>query len=75
MLEFGARQILDMFSPSNFILTNPEILRHTLSKGGMNLVRGNIAEDWDRGISGKKPVGTEDFVAGRISRSRATRSS
>ena len=67
MVEFGSRQILDMFSPSNFILTNPEILRHTFSKGGMNLVRGlqNLAEDWERSVSGKKPVGTENFVVGR----------
>lgn len=67
MVEFGSRQILDMFSPSNFVLTNPEILRHTSSKGGMNLVTGlqNLAEDWERTISGKKPVGTENFMVGR----------
>lgn len=67
MVEFGSRQMLDMFSPSNFLLTNPEVLRHTVSKGGMNLVSGlrNLAEDWERAVSGKKPVGTEDFVVGR----------
>ncbi len=67
MVEFGSRQILDMFSPSNFALTNPEILRYTLSNGGMNLGTGlqNLAEDWERTISGKKPVGTENFVVGR----------
>ena len=67
MVEFGSRQILDMFSPSNFILTNPEVLRHTFNKGGMNLVSGfeNLVEDWERAISGKKPVGTENFVVGR----------
>ncbi len=67
MVEFAARQMLDMASPSNFPLTNPEILRHTLSKGGMNLVTGmrNLVEDWERAISGKKPVGTENFVVGR----------
>jgi len=33
----------------------------------MNLVRGlqNLVEDWERSISGKKPVGTENFVVGR----------
>ena len=53
------RQILDMVSPSNFLLTNPEILQHTLRNGGMNLVSGfqNLMEDWERAISGKKPVG------------------
>ena len=67
MIEFTSRQMLDMISPSNFPLTNPEILRHTASKGGMNLVSGfqNMIEDWERAVSGKKPVGTEKFVVGR----------
>jgi polyhydroxyalkanoate synthase len=67
MVEFTSRQILDTFSPSNFILTNPEVLQHTFKNGGMNLVRGfqNLVEDWERSVSGKKPVGTENFVVGR----------
>jgi polyhydroxyalkanoate synthase len=67
MVEFASRQFLDMVSPSNFLLTNPEVLRHTASKGGMNLVSGfqNLMEDWERAVSGKKPVGTEQFVIGR----------
>ncbi len=67
MVEFGARQALDMFSPSNFILTNPEILQRTVSAGGMNLARGaqNLVEDWERAVSGKKPIGAEAFVVGR----------
>ena len=62
-----SRQILDMVSPSNFLPTNPEVLRITAAKGGMNLVSGleNFAEDWERAISGKKPVGTEKFMVGR----------
>ncbi len=67
MVEFMSRQILDMLSPSNFLLTNPEVLRQTVSNGGMNLVSGlrNLTEDWERAVSGKKPVGTENFVVGR----------
>jgi len=67
MVEFTSRQILDTFSPSNFILTNPEVLGHTFKNGGMNLVRGlqNLVEDWERSVSGKKPVGTENFMVGR----------
>ena len=67
MVEFAARQILDVLSPSNFLLTNPEILRQTLSKGGANLVSGgrNLVEDWERAVSGKRPVGSEKFVVGR----------
>ena len=67
MVEFVSRQVLDMVSPSNFLPTNPEALQHTLSKGGMNLLSGlrNLAEDWERSVSGKKPVGAENFVVGR----------
>jgi polyhydroxyalkanoate synthase len=67
MVEFGARQILDMFAPSNFPLTNPEIFRRTISTGGLNLARGfqNLLEDWDRAVSGRGPVGSENFVVGR----------
>jgi polyhydroxyalkanoate synthase len=67
MVEFVSRQILDMFSPSNFLVTNPEVLHHTVSKGGMNLIGGvqNLVEDWERTVSGKKPVGAENFVVGK----------
>jgi polyhydroxyalkanoate synthase len=67
MVEFGSRQFLDMISPSNFVLTNPHALRQTMAKGGMNLIQGfqNLAEDWERAISGNKPIGSEQFVVGR----------
>ena len=67
MMDFVSRQMLDMFSPSNFLLTNPELFRHTVSKGGQNLVSGlrNLMQDLERTASGKKPVGTEDYVVGR----------
>ncbi|HVI11972.1 MAG TPA: poly-beta-hydroxybutyrate polymerase N-terminal domain-containing protein, partial [Pseudolabrys sp.] len=67
MLEFGARQLLDMIAPPNFPMTNPEILERTISTGGLNLVRGaqHFIEDWERAISGKKPIGTERFTVGR----------
>jgi polyhydroxyalkanoate synthase len=67
MVAFVARQILDIFAPSNFPLTNPEVLKKTVSTGGMNLAGGlrNFVEDWERTIGRKKPVGTENFVVGR----------
>ncbi|MGL4405958.1 MAG: PHA/PHB synthase family protein [Notoacmeibacter sp.] len=45
--EFYARQIASALSPSNFVLTNPELLRETVSSNGENLVRGvkMLAED------------------------------
>lgn len=35
VVEFAARQILDMVSPSNFIMTNPELLERTIAEGGI----------------------------------------
>ena len=45
--EFYVRQIANAISPSNFVLTNPEILRETMSSHAGNLVRGMhmLAED------------------------------
>ena len=67
IVTFAMRQILDILSPSNFPLTNPEVLRRTLSEGGQNFARGiqYFFEDWERAIAGRKPVGTEAFAVGR----------
>jgi polyhydroxyalkanoate synthase len=67
LVEFASRQILDMFAPSNFLFTNPELLRRTFEQGGANLLRGahNLMEDWQRAVDGKKPAGTEDYEVGR----------
>ncbi|MBX9711447.1 MAG: class I poly(R)-hydroxyalkanoic acid synthase [Xanthobacteraceae bacterium] len=49
--EFYVRQIGNAIAPSNFIFTNPEILRQTLATNGENLVRGMqmLAEDVSAG--------------------------
>src|SRR5205823_4496677 len=49
--EFYMRQIANAVSPSNFVLTNPELLRETLSSNAENLVRGMqmLAEDIEAG--------------------------
>jgi polyhydroxyalkanoate synthase len=67
VVSFVARQLLDMTSPSNFIWTNPQLLKCTLEQGGANLVRGavNAVEDWERAIAGRPPVGSEAFQPGR----------
>lgn len=66
VVEFAARQILDMIAPSNFLMTNPELQQKTLEQGGMNFVRGaqNFAKDFEQTISGKMPSGTEAFKPG-----------
>ncbi|HEX4077372.1 MAG TPA: class I poly(R)-hydroxyalkanoic acid synthase [Rhizomicrobium sp.] len=50
-IEFYTKQFADAFAPTNFVLTNPEVLRATLQSNGENLVRGlkNLLEDLDRG--------------------------
>jgi polyhydroxyalkanoate synthase len=49
--DFYMRQIANAVSPSNFVLTNPELLRETLSSNAENLVRGMhmLAEDIEAG--------------------------
>lgn len=50
-IQFYTKQFADALAPTNFILTNPEVLRATLQSNGENLVRGlgNLLEDLDRG--------------------------
>ncbi|HEY2756097.1 MAG TPA: class I poly(R)-hydroxyalkanoic acid synthase [Pseudolabrys sp.] len=49
--EFYVKQIANAISPSNFVLTNPELLRETLSSNAENLVRGMhmLSEDIEAG--------------------------
>jgi len=63
---FVVRQWLDMFSPSNFLLTNPEILTATARQGGANLVRGGVlaVQDALRRVAGERPPGTRDYPVG-----------
>lgn len=50
-VDFYTRQFVDALSPSNFVGTNPEVLRTTLESGGENLIQGleNLIEDMERG--------------------------
>jgi len=50
-VNFYTRQYIDALSPSNFALTNPQVLRETLQSGGQNLVKGlnNLLADIERG--------------------------
>src|SRR5689334_21311854 len=49
--EFYVSQITNAMAPSNFVLTNPEVLRETLAQNGDNLARGMsmLAEDIESG--------------------------
>ncbi len=50
-VDFYTRQFVDAMSPSNFLLTNPEVLRRTAETGGENLLKGlsNLLTDLERG--------------------------
>jgi polyhydroxyalkanoate synthase len=67
--EFYVRQIANAFSPSNFVFTNPEILRETLSSNAENLVRGMamLSEDIEAGHGNLKIRQTDpsQFEVGR----------
>jgi polyhydroxyalkanoate synthase len=49
--QFYVRQLASAFSPSNFVATNPELLRKTIEENGENLARGMrmLAEDIEAG--------------------------
>jgi polyhydroxyalkanoate synthase len=66
VVNFVGRQMLDMISPSNFAVTNPEVLDRTMHEGGANLVRGalNAMEDMARHLLGERPAGLERFRVG-----------
>ena len=50
-VQFYTRQFVDAMAPTNFVHTNPTVLKATLDSGGDNLVRGlqNLLEDLERG--------------------------
>ena len=67
--EFYVKQIANAISPSNFVLTNPELLRETLAANGENLVHGMrmLGEDIKAGHGHLKITQTdfEKFEVGR----------
>jgi polyhydroxyalkanoate synthase len=49
--DFYTRQYIDALSPSNFIMTNPEVIKETIDSKGKNLLTGleNLLKDMDKG--------------------------
>jgi polyhydroxyalkanoate synthase len=66
-VDFYSRQFIDAMSPSNFLLTNPEVLRKTAETGGENLIKGlnNLLADLERG-KGNLRIKMTDMEAFRI---------
>jgi polyhydroxyalkanoate synthase subunit PhaC len=67
--EFYLKQVASALSPSNFPLTNPEVLRETFASSGNNLVQGmaNLAHDMEKSgdILSISQTDTEAFEVGR----------
>jgi polyhydroxyalkanoate synthase len=70
--RFYVKQVCDAISPSNFILTNPELFRETVASNGENLVRGMkmLAEDIAAG-KGDLKLRQADISAFEIGRNLA----
>jgi polyhydroxyalkanoate synthase subunit PhaC len=66
MVEFMLRQLLDMYSPGNFPLLNPEIIAACEREHGENFARGwlNFCDDYRRQINHQPPAGAEKFIVG-----------
>jgi len=73
--EFYVKQLTNALSPSNFVLTNPEVLRQTIETKGENLVRGMhmLHEDIERG-HGNLKIRQSDYDAFEVGGNIATTS-
>src|SRR5438128_4473878 len=72
-VAFFTRQYVDALAPTNFLMTNPQVLRETLASGGQNLVRGlnNLLADIEKG-GGQLRISMTDEAAFQLGRNVAT---
>jgi polyhydroxyalkanoate synthase len=72
-IAFFTRQYVDALAPSNFVATNPQVLRETLASGGQNLVKGlaNLLADIEKG-EGQLRISMTDEKAFELGRNVAT---
>ena len=70
--EYYLRQLTSAASPSNFPLTNPEVMRETVASSGENLVRGleQLAADLDKSGDGLK-ISQTDLAAFEVGKNLA----
>lgn len=71
--RFYVRQMASALSPSNFLTTNPELIRETLKENGANLVRGMkmLAEDIEAG-HGELKIRQSDLSTFKVGENLAT---
>ena len=72
-VAFSTRMYTEALAPSNFVITNPEVLRETLSTGGENLLRGlnNLLGDIEKG-DGQLRISMTDEKAFQLGKNVAT---
>ncbi|MGF7206760.1 polyhydroxyalkanoate synthase [Skermanella aerolata] len=72
-VDFYTRQFVDAMAPSNFVMTNPEVLRATMESGGENLVRGleHLLDDLERG-KGQLSIRMTDYDAFQVGKNIAS---
>lgn len=66
VVPFLTRQWLDMFSPLNFPITNPIVIKSTKEHKGINFIKGtfNFIDDIGRFVTNQPPVGAENYKVG-----------
>ncbi len=71
-IEFYTKQFIDAMAPSNFALTNPEVVRATLESKGENLIKGlkNLLDDLERG-KGRLQIKMTDYEAFEVGKNIA----
>lgn len=72
-VNFVTRQMIDAMAPTNFALTNPEVLKATFETRGENLTRGlmNLVNDLERG-NGRLALSQSDMDGFEVGKDLAT---
>ena len=67
LVKFIADQVLDLMSPANYPLTNPDVLEETVRRRGANLATGarSFVKDSVRRMAGRPRPRPEQFQVGR----------
>ncbi len=66
-LRFQTKLFTNAISPTNFVMTNPEVINETMKTGGENLVKGfeNLIKDLERG-QGDLSISTTNYEAFKV---------
>ena len=71
VVNFAARQLLDVMAPSNFAWTNPEVQRAGWSSGGASFLHGwqnwceDVAAQWMAPGGARAPAPERPYIVGR----------